>query len=81
MGYICANEGCGRVIVPDDDNGYVHADDGVAGCATPDSEALELYAKPFCVPCADGEHADDGTGQDCPCCGQYVPEVPEGGTA
>lgn len=27
-----------------------------------------------CTPCNSGEHADDGTGQDCPCCGTYVSE-------
>lgn len=28
-----------------------------------------------CDPCGDGEHADDGTGQVCPCCGIYVDAV------
>lgn len=29
-----------------------------------------------CDPCNDGEHADDGTGQNCPCCGVFVPAAP-----
>lgn len=29
-----------------------------------------------CQPCLDGEHADDGSGEDCPCCGVFVPEEP-----
>lgn len=28
-----------------------------------------------CPPCSDGEHADDGTGAPCPCCGAAVPIV------
>jgi hypothetical protein len=38
----------------------------------PDEEPLST---PACIPCRDGEHADDGTGQACPCCGVYVPPV------
>jgi hypothetical protein len=26
-----------------------------------------------CIPCANKEHADDGTGEVCPCCGVFVP--------
>lgn len=40
---------------------------GLAGCTS---------AAPmghFCDPCRDGEHADDGRGGHCSCCGEYVP--------
>lgn len=49
-----------------------------------ESEAAELARTwdfnpgslgPRCAPCAAGEHADDGTGQRCPCCGTYVAGV------
>ena len=37
---------CGEVIEPDPDNEWIHAEDGVVGCGTPNAEASELYADP-----------------------------------